>query len=75
MIVTTYTRSVRRQKTKRLETFAAVYSTKTETPMHAHIRNTQPNAQTHRNPERVITHFCVGLPLEKAIVVGGERIA
>ena len=42
MYVTTYTRSIKRRKTGVVETVNTFYSTKSLTPMHAHIRATYP---------------------------------
>lgn len=75
MFVTTYTYKVKRRKTGVVETVNTFYSTKSLTPMHAHIRATYPGSQTHANVERVITHFCIGMPLDKPLVCGGELVS
>lgn len=74
MYVTTYTRNIKRRATKRVETVHTYYATKSLTPMHAHIRAKYPGSQTHANVERVITHFCIGMPLDKPLVCGGTLV-
>lgn len=72
--VTTYSHKVKRRKTGLVEEVSTYYHTKSLTPMHAHIRATYPGAETWQDPKRIITHFCVGIPLDKPIVSGGTRI-
>lgn len=74
--VTIYTYTVKRRKTKRVETVGTFYKTKSLTDMHALIRKDHPDAQTWKDPKYVITDFVVGLNLGMLpIVNGGERIA
>lgn len=73
--VTTYTHTVKRRKTGKVETVSTYYATKSLTPMHAHIRARYPGAETWEGVKRVITHFCIGMPLDKPLVCGGTRIA
>lgn len=74
MYVTTYTRTIKRRKTKRVETVHTYYSTKSLTPMHAHIRATYSGSKTYEGVKRVITHFCIGMPLDKPLICGGTLI-
>lgn len=75
MFVTIYSRTIKRRKTGRIETVGSVYETKSLTPMHAYIRQQYPGAETWENPRRVVTHFTVGMPLERPIVSGGTKVA
>jgi hypothetical protein len=75
MYVTTYTRNIKRRKTGKVETVHTYYSTKSLTPMHAHIRATYAGSKTYADVKRVITHFCIGMPLDKPLVCGGTLVA
>lgn len=76
MYVTIYTRTIKRRNTGRPETLGMVYETKSLTGMHASIRERFPNAQTWKDPKRVITDFIFGMNLGTLpIVIGGERVA
>lgn len=74
-VVTVYTKTVKRRKTGIVETIGCAYRTKTETPMHAHLRMAFKDAQTWLNPTQVITDFVPGINLRTLpIVIGGTRI-
>lgn len=74
--VTVFTRQVRRRATKRLETIGVAYQTKSLTDYHKFLRDTFPDAQTWKDPKRVVTDFVPGMNLGTLpIVRGGERIA
>ncbi len=76
MYVTIYTRTIKRRATGRTETVGLTYSTKSLTPMHAAIRSRYPDAQTWRDPRRVITDFVPGMNLGMLpLVSGGTRVA
>jgi len=75
MFVTTYTRKIKRRKTGIVETVNTYYSTKSLTPMHAHIRATYVGSKTYSDVKRVITHFCIGMPLDKPLVCGGTLVS
>jgi len=75
MYVTVYSHKVKRRRTGRIETVGVAYQTKSLTPMHAYLRDCFPDAQTWKDPKRVITDFIPGMPLGmRPIVAGGERI-
>lgn len=74
MYVTTYTRTIKRRATKRVETIHTHHATKALTPTHAHIRARYPGAKTYANVDRVITHFAIDLPLDKPIICGGTEV-
>lgn len=71
MYVTVYSKTVKRRATKRVETVACAYRTKSLTDMHARIHEQHPDAQTWEDPKQVYTQLMTGLPLVKPVVVGG----
>ncbi len=71
MYVTVYSKTVKRRATKRVETVACAYRTKSLTDMHARIHEQHPDAQTWEDPKQVFTRFIKGFPLAKPVVVGG----
>jgi len=74
---TVYTRRLRRGTRGALvETHGCVYHTKSLTTLHANIRAKYPDAQTWKDPERVITDFVPGTNLGMLpLVRGGERVS
>ena len=76
MFTTIYLKTWTKRGEKRPRTEGRQYTTKSLSPMHAHIRARHPEAQTWEGCKRVITDFIVGINLGVLpIVCGGKRIA
>jgi hypothetical protein len=74
MYSTIYKKTIKRRKTGIEETDWYIYKTKSLTDMHQHIRDEHPEAQTIKDAKNIITHFCIGMPLDKPMISGGERV-
>lgn len=76
MFVTVYSKAITRRATGKKTIVGCAYSTKSLTSMHEYIRSKHSDAETYKDPERVITHFIAGVPLcTKPLVLGGQRIS
>jgi hypothetical protein len=74
MYSTIYKKTVKRRKTGITETDWRIYETKSLSPMHRSIRFNYPEAITVKDAKRIITHFCIGIPLDEPMISGGERV-
>ena len=77
--ITTYARTLTHRKgPEKGKTVrrASFYSTKSLTDAHKDLRDRFPGSKTYAGEKlAVITHFCLGLPLDEPIVSGGKLIA
>jgi len=76
MFVTVYENTAKRRKGPdkgKVTTRVKAYSTKNDSEMHKHLRE-KCKGVSHKNVKRVYTHFCIGCPLDKPMVMGGELV-
>ena len=76
MFVTVYKETAKRRKgidKGKVTTRVKAYQTKNDSDMHRNLRENY-HGVSHRDVKKVITHFCIGVPLVEPMLFGGELV-